>query len=566
MEIKLKKIMGHDSTAVIGKISVAVGDNIDSGQVLLQLENKKNNTPVKSEVKGMVEEILVEEGQTVEIDQVLMRVKTESGEAQAPKAGADYFGGMIKGKKEDVHAEILVIGGGPGGYVAAIYAAKNGKKVVLVEKNALGGTCLNEGCIPTKAIVKSAEVYSHMVNAQDFGIVVKEAGYDMGKIVDRKNAIRDTLVSGIDYLMGKNDIRVIKGTASFLEAKKVMVKSGKDEYTVDADNIIIATGSVTSEFKIPGIDNKFVMNSTQALECKENMKSITIIGGGVIGMEFAFIYSNLGMRVNVVEYFDRLLTMVDSDISKEIQTISKNRGIGIHTGSKVTRIGRDENGQAVVFFEKDGEEKFIVSEKVMVAIGRGPNVEGLDFQKAGILTNENGRGIAVDCNMRTSAEGVYAIGDVNCRMQLAHVASHGGMVAVDNILGKNKTMDYTVVPNVIFTSPEIANVGMTEDAAIKEELNIKVSKFPFGANGKALTMGEGQGFIKLIKNLDTGKIIGGAIMGPEASALISSLTLIINQNISEEDVVHTIFAHPTTGEAIHEAALGLGIGAIHYHE
>ncbi|MGB5824304.1 MAG: dihydrolipoyl dehydrogenase [Proteocatella sp.] len=564
MDIKLKTIMGKDKAAVIGKMNISVGDNIEAGQVLLQLETKKGNSPMKSEVKGIIEELFVEEGQTVELGQVLMKVKSEAGDV--PKIKLDYFGGMINGKKEDVSTEILVIGGGPGGYVSAIYAAKNGKKVVLVERKALGGTCLNEGCIPTKAIVKSSEVYNHIVNAKDFGVIVKEAKADMEKVIDRKNAIRDTLVSGIDYLMGKNDIRVIKGTASFLEDKKVMVKSGKDEYTIEAQDVIIATGSSTSNIKIPGIDNKFVMNSTQALDCKEDMKSITIIGGGVIGMEFAFIYSNFGMRVNVVEYFDRVLTMVDSDVSKEIQDISRNRGIGIHTGSKVTKIGRDENGQAVVFFEKDAQEKFIVSDKVLVAIGREPNIEGLDFEKAGILSNENGKGIAVDSAMRTSAENIYAIGDVNCRMQLAHVASHEGMVAVDNILGKNKEMDYSVVPNVIFTSPEIANVGITEDVAIRDELNIKVSKFPFGANGKALTMGESEGFIKLIKNLDTGKIIGGAIIGPEASALISSLTLIINHSISEEEVVHTIFAHPTTGEAIHEAALELGIGAMHYHE
>lgn len=564
MDIKLKTIMGKDKTAVIGKLNISVGDNIDAGQVLLQLETKKGNSPMKSEASGIVEEILVDEGQTVEIGQVLIKIKSQAGSEPKPKT--DYFGSMIKGKKEELSTEILVIGGGPGGYVAAIYAAKNGKKVVLVEKKALGGTCLNEGCIPTKAIVKSSEIYNHIVNSEDFGIMVKEAKADMGKVIDRKNGIRDTLVSGIDYLMGKNDIRVIKGTASFLDEKKLMVKSGRDEYTIEAESVIIATGSNTSSIKIPGIDNDFVMNSTQALDFKEDMKSITIIGGGVIGMEFAFIYSNFGMRVNVIEYFDRVLTMVDTDVSKEIQGISRNRGIGIHTGSKVTKIGKDETGQAVVFFEKDGKEKFIVSDRVLVAIGREPNVQGLDFQKAGIASNENGRGIAVDGSMRTSAANIYAIGDVNCRMQLAHVASHEAMVAVDNILGKNKEMDYSVVPNVIFTSPEIANVGLTEDAAIRDELNIKVSRFPFGANGKALTMGESEGFIKLIKNLDTGKIIGGAIIGPEASALISSLTLIINSGMSEEEVVHSIFAHPTTGEAIHEAALELGIGAIHYHE
>lgn len=564
MEIKLKTITGNDKTAIVGKINVEVGDQIEAGKAILQLETKKGNSPVKSEVSGLVEQVLVSEGQTVEIGQVLINIKSDSSEDAKPKP--DYFAGMIKGKKEDVKTELLIIGGGPGGYVAAIYASKNGKKVVLVEKNAMGGTCLNQGCIPTKAIVKSAEVFSNIKNANDFGIEVKEARADMDKVIARKNAITGTLVSGIDYLMNKNEIRVIKGSASFLEDGRVLVKSGKDEYTIEAEDTIIATGSNVSTPKIPGMDNDFVMNSTQALDCKEDFGSITVIGGGVIGMEFAFIYSNFGMKVNVVEYFDRILTMVDSDVSQEICGIAKTRGIGIYTGSKVTKIGKDENKKAVVFFEVNGEEKFIVSDKVLVATGREANVAGLELQNTQIAANENGRGIAVDASMRTSVKNIYAIGDVNSKMQLAHVASHEGIVAVDTILGKKADMDYSTVPNVIFTSPEIANVGITEDAAVKAGLNIKVSKFPFGANGKALTMGEPEGFVKLIKDVDSDKIIGGAIIGPEASALISSLTIMINSHISEEDLIHTVFAHPTTGEAIHEAVLGLGIGALHYHE
>lgn len=564
MDIKLKSIMGKEKTAVVGKINVSNGDAIEVGQIILQLETKKGNSPLKSEIKGTVEEILISEGQTVEIGQSLINVKSESVEGQ--KSNMDYFGSMIKGKKEDINTEILIIGGGPGGYVAAIHAAKNNKKVVLIEKKSLGGTCLNEGCIPTKAIVKSAEVFSHITHSQNFGIEVNSVKADMGKIIARKNGITETLVSGIEYLMNKNDIRVIKGSASFLEDGKIVVKSGKDEYTIEAENTIIATGSITSNINIPGIDNKFVMNSTQALDCKDDFDSVTIIGGGVIGMEFAFIYANFGIKVNVVEYFDKVLTMVDSDVSQEICSIAKDKGIGIYTGSKVTKIVKDETGKAVVFFEKGDEEKFIVSDRVLVATGRQPNVEGLELEKTKINANENGKGIAVDAGMSTSVKNIYAIGDVNSKMQLAHVASHEGIVAVDNILGKNAQMDYSAVPNVIFTSPEIANVGINEDAAVKAGLNIKISKFPFGANGKALTMGEPEGFIKLVKDLDTNKIIGGSIIGPEASALISSITLMINSVISEEDLIHTVFAHPTTGEAIHEAVLGLGKGALHYHE
>ncbi len=564
MDIKLEGLSGNNKSAKIGKINVSKGDQVNINQQLLQLETKKGNTPLKSKNKCTIEEILVEEGQEIEIGQCLFRVTEEKGGESKPKL--DYFGSLIKGKKENLESDLLVIGAGPGGYVSAIYAAKKGLKTIIVEKESLGGTCLNVGCIPTKALVKSSEVYHNIVKAEDFGIVVKEAQVDMSKVIKRKDKIKDTLVGGIDYLLCKNDVRVIKGEATFIDEKKVLVKSGRDEYTIEATDTIIATGAKIANINIPGIDSDFVLNSTTALCDEDNIASITIIGGGVIGMEFAFLYSNFGVKVNVVECFDRLLTMVDSEVSEEIKSIAIDRGIGIHTGAKVTRIEKDEEGKAIVIFEKDNKERFIVSEKVLVAIGRVPNIEGLDIEKAGVKLNDNGRGILVDETLRTSVNNIYAIGDVNNKIQLAHVASHEGMVAVDNILGAKTNMNYDMVPNVIFTSPEIASVGITEDEARNKNMNTSVSKFPFSANGKALTMGEDKGFVKLIKDLDSNKIVGGSIIGPEASALISALTLIINNNISEEEVIHTIFAHPTTGESIHEAVLGLGIGALHCHE
>lgn len=564
MEIKLEQLSGHDTKSKIGKINVSVGKEVQIGQQLLQLESKKGNTPFKSKYTGIIDEIMVSEGQEIGIGHVLFKMTTNQNEPARPKL--DYFAGLLHGKKEQVEADLLVIGAGPGGYVAAIYAAKHGLKTVIVEKQKLGGTCLNVGCIPTKALIRSSEVFHNFKNAGDFGISADNIQMEMAKVIEQKDKIKDTLVSGIDYLLEKNGVRVIKGSASFIDSKQVQVKNGKDEYTIEATHTLIATGSKIAEIKLPGIEHDFVWNSTSALQQKENFNSIIIIGGGVIGMEFAFIYSNFGIQVNVIEYCDRLLTMVDEDVSEEIRKIAVERGIGVHTGARVTRIEKDQNGNAVIIFEKNGTEMFMTSEKVLVAIGREPNLEGLDIEKAGVALNENGKGIAVNEFLQTSVDHVYAIGDVTNRIQLAHVASHEGTAAIEHILGTPSTLNYDMVPNVIFTSPEIASVGLTEEQALRQKMQITISKFPFQANGKALTMREEKGFVKLIKNIDNGKIVGASIIGPEASALISTLTVIINNGISEEEIVHTIFAHPTTGEAIHEAALGLGIGALHYHE
>lgn len=564
MDIKLEQLSGHAKTAKVGKINVTAGDQVEIGQELLQLETNKGNTPFESKYAGIIKELMVEEGDEVIINQVLLNMDPDETAPVKPKL--DYFAGLLQGKKEQVEADVLVIGAGPGGYVAAIYAAKQGLKTVLVEKDQLGGTCLNVGCIPTKALIRSSEVFHNAKKAADFGITIENIQMDMAKVTEQKDKIKDTLVSGIDYLLDKNGVRLIRGSASFIDDKQVLVKQGKDEYTIQASHTLIATGSTISNLNLPGIEHDFVLNSTTALQQKENFSSITIIGGGVIGMEFAFIYANFGIKVNLIEYCDRLLTMVDEDVSEEIKTIAKERGIHVHTSAKVTRIEQDQDGHAVIVFEQGNQERFMTSEKVLVAIGREPNLKGLDIDKAGILLNDNGKGIAVNEHLQTSAAHIYAIGDVTNRIQLAHVASHEGTSAIDHILGKAAAIHYDMVPNVIFTSPEIASVGLTEQQALQQNLPITISKFPFQANGKALTMREDKGFVKLIKHNDLGTIIGASIIGPEASALISTLTLIIQNGITEEEVIHTIFAHPTTGESIHEAALELGIGALHYHK
>lgn len=557
MEIKMPMILGG-KTGKVGKINVKSGDQVRKEDTLVQVEIGKGNRPIKAPQDGRIEKVVCKEGDTLASDSVLFILESdisiqELHETSEPKEEI----------LETLETELLIIGAGPGGYVAAIYAAKHGKKVSIVEKEELGGTCLNVGCIPTKALVKSSEICEGIKHAPVFGINIRnEISVEMDKVLERKEEIRTTLVDGISYLMKKNQVTVKKGNASFEDNNTVLV-TGETRVRIHAEDIIVATGSKISKIGIEGIDLPFVLNSTTALSNPKLPTSITIIGGGVIGMEFAFMYKNFGVDVHVIEFMDRLLTMLDSEVSKEIYHSARKRGIKVHLSSKVTKIQKSQDNQAVVHYEDKEGEKLTVSENVLVAIGREPELESLHPEKAGLLLNERGRGIKVDSFLRTNVEHIYAIGDVTNRIQLAHVASHQAMVAVDNILLKQVEMDYQAIPNVIFTSPEIASVGKTEEACREENLDYKVSKFDFAGNGKALTMNETEGFVKLIEDNTTNRIIGASIIGADASSLISTLTFAIQNECGKEELIHTVFAHPTTGEVIHEAALGLDIGAIH---
>ncbi|WP_217587465.1 dihydrolipoyl dehydrogenase [Lentibacillus saliphilus] len=561
MQIKMSIIPGGN-TGIVGEIHVSLGSQVSAGDTLMEVEISKGNLEITAEESGIISRILVEEGSEVSSNDVL--VEMEPMQSNGIEAKGDQHALNEEMPTEDIDTDLLIIGAGPGGYVAAIYAAKKGLRVTLVEKEkTLGGTCLNVGCIPTKSLVKSSEVCHSVKNSGLFGIETDSSlQVNMKQMIRRKEDVVDQLVSGISFLMEKNDIPVIHGDASFLSENKVLV-TGKNRYDITAKDIIIATGSKISKVNIPGIDLPFVMNSTDALSCTELPKSITIIGGGVIGMEFAFIYRNLGVDVHVVEFMDRLLSMLDSDLTDELEQEAEQAGIHVHTGAKVSKIQKAHNGEAIVTYETASGEELLVSEKVLVAIGREPNIDGLGLDQAGVQLVEDGKGIAVDKQMRTNVEHIYAIGDVTNIMQLAHVASHQGIHAVDAILGAQSEMDYTAVPNVIFTSPEIANVGLQEYECEAQGIDYQVSKVSFASNGKALTMNEPAGFIKLIKDNQSGQIIGGAIIGPDASSLISSLTIAISNKLTEQQITQTIFAHPTTAEVIHEAALGLSIGALH---
>ncbi len=463
---------------------------------------------------------------------------------------------MVEKKK------IAIIGGGPGGYVAAIRAAQLGAEVSLIEKENLGGTCLNWGCIPTKAMVRSAEVYDELKNAKQYGCQAKDISFSLKKIISRKDRIVRRLVKGVDYLLRKNGVNVISGEAEIKDSNTVFVKSNEDA-EIKTDYIIIATGSKVSELPIEGIELPGVIYSKQALALKELPDEMVIVGAGIIGMEFASIFATLGVKVTVVEYLDRILPQVNADLAEEMAKAAKSKKIKFHTGARVEKISED-NGRYSVHFMEDNKQSSVTGDKVLMAVGRVPNLGGIDIEELGIKLNSDGKGIKVNDKMETSVPGIYAIGDVTNRILLAHVASHQGIVAVKNIMGQSVNMDYSAVPSAIFTAPEIATVGLDEITASRQGINYETGRFPFSASGKVLTMGDITGFIKIIKEKDTGKVIGGSIIGAHATDLIAELTLAIKNGLTAEDIAETIHAHPTTAEVIHEAAMSVEGGAIHY--
>ncbi len=456
---------------------------------------------------------------------------------------------------------ITIIGGGTGGYVAAIRAAQLGAKVNLIEKDSIGGTCLNWGCIPTKALVYSSEKYSEMQNARRFGIEVSDIKLNMKRVVQNKEKIVKQLVSGVQFLLKKHDVNVIEGTASLKDKNTVSVKKDEGVKEIDTDYIIIATGSKVKKAPIKGVDQDGILTSKEILDLSELPDSLAIIGGGIIGMEFAFIFSNFGVNVKVIEYLDNILPGLDEDIVSEISSIARREKIDITTGAEVKEISKNEE-EYTINYDKGGKQNEFNAEKVLVATGREASFGGIDLDKLGIEKEKNS--IKVDEHLKTSVDNIYAVGDVTGKILLAHVASHQGIVAVENILEEEKEMNYDVVPNAIFTKPEIATVGITEKEAKKRGIDYKVGKFPFRANGKVKTMNKRKGFIKIIIREDNHKILGCSIIGVHATDLIHELTLAINKDMKVEDLIETIHAHPTTSEVNHEAALDALGRSLHY--
>jgi len=451
--------------------------------------------------------------------------------------------------------DVVIIGGGPGGYVAAIKAAHLGLKAVLVEKDKLGGVCLNRGCIPTKALVSTAELLNNLQRAEEFGIQVKNYSFNFPAIMKRKELIARRLSSGVGQLMRANQVRVVRGEGQIVEAGKVEITdTAGEKEIIKTKNIIIATGSSVMKLPIPGLDVEGVITSDEALSLSELPSRMLIVGGGVVGIEFAGIFRALGVEVTVVEMLPRILLPIDEEIIRRLTQILKRKGIEILTDCKVKGIKKNNQNLEVLISTSEGDKK-LETEKVLLATGRVPESGNINIQKLGIELDR--RAIKVDEKMRTNIRGIYAVGDVVGKIMLAHVASREGIVAVENISGKEVLMDYKVVPNCVFSMPEVASVGLTEEEARKENNNVKVSKFPFMANGKALGMGETEGMVKIIADADTSELLGIHILGAHASDLIAEGTLALSMEATAFEIVNTIHAHPTLAETIVEAAEGI---------
>jgi dihydrolipoamide dehydrogenase len=458
---------------------------------------------------------------------------------------------------------IAIIGAGPGGYVAAIRAAQLGADVYLIENRELGGTCLNRGCIPTKTYFRNAEIMSSLKRANEFGITVDGYKLDGKALQKRKQNIVDTLVTGIEKLISSyKNIEFIAGTAALKDRNTVTVelKDGGNR-ELKADNIIIATGSYPQMTETKGVDLEGVITSDELLALDHIPETLIVVGGGVIGLEFASIYKELGSHVILLA--SRILKDSDKEIGKRLTPMLKKQGIETYVDIRAKEITREGDKLRVLAKYKEKDEKIeVIGDYVLIASGRGPLIEGLNLEGAGI--ESSGKGILVNDDFETSLEGIYAIGDVNSKgIQLAHVASAQGEYVVEKIMGHNPDIVLEHFPSCVFTMNEVAQVGFTEEQLKEKEIEYKVSKFMFSANGKALSLGEPEGIIKILAGNNDNKILGVHILGPHANDLIHEGALAIANSMDAAAITRTIHAHPTLSEAVHEAALGLNDEAIH---
>lgn len=450
--------------------------------------------------------------------------------------------------------KLIIIGGGPAGYVGAIRAAQLGASVTVIEKEELGGTCLNVGCIPTKVLTSAAHTYSTLKTTARWGLRVSRTDLDWSLLMKRKQMTVNRLVTGVKSLLKARNVQVIKGTAAFLDEKTIEVKKedGSAE-RLEADKFLVSPGSVPILLPIPGIELDGVIDSTGALSLESIPKSMLIIGGGVIGCEFAYIYNSFGTQITIVEMLPQIIPGEDQETVAALRNSMERSGIKIYTDSKVSRIDpAKDRRKTVTISQKDGEIKAEV-EKILLSVGRIPNTKDMGLEKLGIKMDRGT--ILVDDHLRTNLPHIFAAGDCIGNWLLAHVASMEAEVAVENALGEDKEMDYTAVPSCIYTHPEIGSVGLNEKQAKERGLATKTGKFPMLACGRAQAENETEGFVKVVAEKGSGKILGAQIIGHRATDLIAELTLAIQMGARTQDVIDTIHAHPTLSEPIREAVL-----------
>jgi len=446
---------------------------------------------------------------------------------------------------------VAILGGGPAGYVGAIRARQLGAEVTLVEMDSLGGTCLNRGCIPSKALLKTAEVARTVQDSSQFGVDCQFEGFNWGQAIRRKNRVVAQVVKGVEYLMDQNGIRVVRGKGRLADPLTIVVDTESGEETVRADRVLLCPGSIPAPLPVPGGDAPGVLTSDEILDLDRIPESLVVIGAGYVGVEFADIFSAVGSKVTIIEFLPRIVPGEDEEVSAELARSFRRRKIDMFTGARVSGMS-ERNGKRLVAFTQEGQEREVEAEVVLSAVGRWANTEGIGLSEAGI--EMNGRFIKVNGRMETNVPQVYACGDAIGGYLLAHVAFAEGKVAAQNALGREREMDYTAIPSAVYTHPEIGSTGLTEAQAGERGIDVKVGRFFFRGAGKAVAEAEREGMAKVVVNAATGQVIGGQIVGPHATDLIHEVVLAVRLGATAEQVGEMVHAHPTLAEPIMEAA------------
>ena len=537
------------------------GDPVTEGEIILEIMTDKTTMEIEAEATGILLKIVHQDGDTVPVTEVIGYIgdENESVDTLMPEViedtGAEESEEDKRMARLEDNYEVVVIGGGPAGYVAAIKAAQLGAKVAIVEKGVFGGTCLNVGCIPTKTYLKNVEIIEHIKLAASRGIIIDSSAIkvDMEKVQEFKNGVVKKLTSGVEALIKSNGVDIYRGVGKINKNKDVVVN---DTQIIKADKIILAGGSKVSRINIPGIESDKVLTSDDLLAIKEVPETLAVIGGGVIGTEMGQSFAGLGSKVIIIEMMDRIVANLDHEVSEELTRDIKKKGMEVITSARITEIV-DKGDKLEI--KIDGKES-VIADKALIAIGRVPDVEGVGEIK---LETERGK-IKVDKYMETSEKGVYAPGDVNGIKMLAHVAFRMGEVAAENaVKGNHRSVKLQSAPSVVYTLPEVAMVGLTEEQAREKYDDIRIGRFNFSANGRALASSESTGFVKVIADNRYGEVLGVHIIGPTAAELITQASLIMEMEITVDEVVKTIYGHPTYSEAIFEAFADVLGEAVH---
>ncbi|MDX1572552.1 MAG: dihydrolipoyl dehydrogenase [Methylophaga sp.] len=566
VEVKVPDIGDFDAVEII-EVLVSVGDEITENQDIITLESDKAAMEIPSTAAGKVVELLVSVGDKIGEGDVILKletaanvatektaaktVETEKPEAEKPAKAVPKA--AVKPENSDMHAEVLVLGSGPGGYTAAFRAADLGKQVIMVERHErIGGVCLNVGCIPSKALLHTAQIINEASHMSDSGVTFGAPKIDLKQLAGWKDSVVDKLTGGLKGLAKKRKVEIVQGEGEFSSANSLLVKTADGEKTISFDNCIIAAGSRVTKIPVFPNDDPRMMDSTDALELEDIPKRLLVIGGGIIGLEMATVYSALGAKISVVELQDSLIPGADKDIVKPLHQHIEKQYEAIYLKTKVSKIEPLKTGLKVTF-EGDNAPKPQTFDKILVAVGRTPNGKLINAEAAGVQVNDWGF-IEVDGQMRTNQPHIFAIGDIVGQPMLAHKATHEGKVAAEVIAGQKSVFEPMTIPSVAYTDPEVAWMGLSETEAKAQGIDYVKGAFPWAASGRSLSIGRDEGLTKALFEKSTGRLIGAGIVGPNAGELIAEAVLALEMGADAEDIGLTIHPHPTLSETLGFAA------------